>query len=723
MFYLNELTSETSYKATLKGDIFQLKLLMAVAVTAHSNALSFVLNTEVRETDKFDDLVVEYENSATVLQAKHSSKPDNYNKNDFKAKRKGEASLAKYFDSFVRISETDRTFGEKTVNYIFFTNRGLEHDSFFETLAEVEELDKNLKFETVASKCWQFSEDFKAKVDGFEGIYQELCQAIKENSQVYYKLLSNDLCIDASEHQESLSLEAERLTTKISQDVCALYKADDTADSYTVDLTSKGGFTNSRNLLISMLQYHGEQNHTAYSNEFINGENLKNFQIEFRQNLLNKLCKKLEIKENECLHILSKTIFKFPKNIAQHVWMPRNGQNEVVVEVEENDGNTKLTWKPTESQAYYVVGMFGEFEFTYQPEIDFPLSDLTVVNQLHVAILAALKNVQNVNVNEVEKTFSEYLDAFFAAFTIKTGQPNEEELEEILQSKLHSSLMFSGDEYYSQLLEKFLNWLKDFRGKPIKKDTLDEFFKQVRAGIQRLHLTGYSEHVLKTLDEHPSELFLETHLNPLKTFIKNKDARHVLLLTGSDALSLTLAASQVVKSLKEELLLTEDNWGFVSPDCRILDKVPSALSHRYALMIIDHADKLLSQQELLLEIISAVIKNKKKLILICQDKKIPMLNKLFENEPERHFLPELTDEEVEKACKDHKDKHVFVCGRKVKLGDVIINKVGGIYRAMHSASWLSCVLKLSSTNGVYDSAQKNPVYTHKKSRNIQLIII
>jgi len=714
VFFLPGLTSDTSYKATLKGDVFQLKLLMAVAITAHSRALKFVLNTEVKEADKFDDLVIEYEDVATVLQAKHSSKTDNYNKNDFKAKRKGEASLAKYFDSFIKISEKDKTFSEKKVNYVFFTNRGLEQDGFFESLEEAEEFDENLSFKTEASKCWQFSKSFREKKEHKE-IYEELCQAIKEGSLVYYKLLSKDLHIDISEHKDRLKVDFENLVVKISDGFHALYTQKNDEDNYTIDLTGKCGCTDSRNLLISMLQRHGDSTYAAFSEEFVSDISLTAFQKQFREKLLAKLCEKLEIKKEACLPFLNRIIFKLPKDLFHYVWMPRNGKNEVNIEIKQDEkGDTIFTWKPTQLQAYYVLGMFGKCVFTYDPETNSPLSDLPMFSGLHAAIIGTLQKTQNSNVQEVEAVFSKYLVGFFSAFKIKAGQPNEDELEQILQTKLHATLMFSGDEYYSQLLKLFLNWLKDFAGKPITKEKLDDFFKCVSVGIQRLHLVGYSEHVLKTLDDYPVDLFSEPHVKPIEDFIMQESSQPVLLLTGNDALSLTLAASQVVKRLKENKQLKEDSWGFVSSDCRILDKVPDVLSQHYQLMVIDHVDELLSQQELLLKIVRSAIDSKKKLVLICQDSYLKTLEELLVTKPEKYIFPDLTDEEIENACRKHKEKYIFVCGREIQLHDILKSKKGGVYKAMHSASLLSLILKLSKENSANQDKQKEPVYIPQK---------
>jgi len=139
-------------KYSLHGNLYQWSLLTWVALQADSEK-QFRLITEAEGFEKFDDLVLNYDDKVIFLQAKHSSKKsgeDDYNKSDFTSNNyKGEASLAKYFDSWYRLEKG--THKKQESYYVFYTNRDVEEqDSFLEDcVIDIPELDlgrKTLRF-------------------------------------------------------------------------------------------------------------------------------------------------------------------------------------------------------------------------------------------------------------------------------------------------------------------------------------------------------------------------------------------------------------------------------------------------------------------------------------------------------------------------------------------------------------------------------------------------
>lgn len=68
--FTEELKAE-GLKNTLHGNMYQLGLLTLTAYRAHQANKKFHLITEAAEFEKFDDLVIDYGNSITFLQAKH----------------------------------------------------------------------------------------------------------------------------------------------------------------------------------------------------------------------------------------------------------------------------------------------------------------------------------------------------------------------------------------------------------------------------------------------------------------------------------------------------------------------------------------------------------------------------------------------------------------------------------------------------------------------------
>ena len=124
----NELTGDALRKS-FHGNIYQLGLLTLAAVRASKSDKKFYLISEAKEFEKFDDLVVDYGDKIIFLQAKHSSKKGRFSEKDFKHED-GDASLAKYFDSWNKLKQgkfvLDVNGRPKKTQFIFFTNKHIE---------------------------------------------------------------------------------------------------------------------------------------------------------------------------------------------------------------------------------------------------------------------------------------------------------------------------------------------------------------------------------------------------------------------------------------------------------------------------------------------------------------------------------------------------------------------------------------------------------------------
>lgn len=125
-------THETSeLKNTLHGNIYQLKLLMLFLHRGYKQGYQFKLATEMKEAEKFDDLVFEYQKlgdtkpSYFFLQAKH--KQDDINKHislsDLLTKNiKGEFCLIKYLVSYLRIKKNPQFQDSQRAAFFLCTN-------------------------------------------------------------------------------------------------------------------------------------------------------------------------------------------------------------------------------------------------------------------------------------------------------------------------------------------------------------------------------------------------------------------------------------------------------------------------------------------------------------------------------------------------------------------------------------------------------------------------
>ena len=143
-----------SLKKILHGNLYQWSLLTWAALKGDP-LKQFQLITEAAGFEKFDDLILRYNNKIIFLQAKHSSKQvgkDNYKHSDFTSSDySGEASLAKYFDSWFRLEKS--THKKQESHYLFWTNRDVEErENFLEDyvieLPELELGGKTLRFKT-----------------------------------------------------------------------------------------------------------------------------------------------------------------------------------------------------------------------------------------------------------------------------------------------------------------------------------------------------------------------------------------------------------------------------------------------------------------------------------------------------------------------------------------------------------------------------------------------
>jgi hypothetical protein len=145
-------------KNTLHGDLFQLALLTLAASRAQRTGKKFYLTSEAEEFEKFDDLVIDCGSKITFLQAKHSFKADGqYTKADFCASVDNDASLAKYFDSWMKLRKSRFCqFKDyiKPTRYIFFTNRTIKNHVNFLESCSIE--DDEFLFEGLDTKTLRF---------------------------------------------------------------------------------------------------------------------------------------------------------------------------------------------------------------------------------------------------------------------------------------------------------------------------------------------------------------------------------------------------------------------------------------------------------------------------------------------------------------------------------------------------------------------------------------
>ncbi|WP_410542264.1 tetratricopeptide repeat protein [Wolbachia endosymbiont of Tetranychus urticae] len=164
---------ETSKRLNpVHGNIYQLKLLMLFLYRGVSNQYSFRLATEVKEAEKFDDLVFQYVEDGKIkyrlLQAKH--KLDQSKKitlDDLLGRNDNNYNLVKYFFSY-RDAKKSKLFQDGIIeDVIICTNIGLDLPDLKRNGIEVkniEGLDCILDIKNSASKRYGFNQGLISKL-------------------------------------------------------------------------------------------------------------------------------------------------------------------------------------------------------------------------------------------------------------------------------------------------------------------------------------------------------------------------------------------------------------------------------------------------------------------------------------------------------------------------------------------------------------------------------
>lgn len=188
-------------RKTLHGNVYQLGLLTLAALRAQAKKLEFYLISEAQEFEKFDDLVIDYGDKITYLQAKHSSSEGaNYSKKDFCGDYENDASLAKYFDSWFKLrnakySKSKKAGEEKITQYIFFINKGVKDANTF--LEEAKLDDDEFLFKDLRTKTYSIKSDKEIRSELIDAIITS-SKEVQSNSvgnsldQINFDLLQSE---------------------------------------------------------------------------------------------------------------------------------------------------------------------------------------------------------------------------------------------------------------------------------------------------------------------------------------------------------------------------------------------------------------------------------------------------------------------------------------------------------------------------------------------------
>ena len=132
----------------MHGYIYQLKLLMLFLWRGISKQYSFRLGTEIKEANKFDDLVFEYDEDGNkvylLLQAKHKlDESTQITQSDLLTDSKGDFNLIKYFLSYQNCKKQTLFMQRKIKNIIICTNIGFDSDNLKNAQIDLVKIDEN----------------------------------------------------------------------------------------------------------------------------------------------------------------------------------------------------------------------------------------------------------------------------------------------------------------------------------------------------------------------------------------------------------------------------------------------------------------------------------------------------------------------------------------------------------------------------------------------------
>jgi hypothetical protein len=689
--------------AGVSGFSYQAKIIMLYAFDAYINGKNFQLMTEAKGYEKFDDLIIFYEDRILVLQAKYCyteinntytlqmlTNPDNDRK---------KAGLPIYFDAWKRIeaerAKNPKEFIGKPIQYVFYTNHKLDTSNGLDKLYSSK--DECFSEEFIFGTSLE-SEQKKIRSAIIESIRQHSVELRKEENRS--KSYLQNFTVDFSNHKEEIDKiikeTAEWFKKELNKSSSIIIKKDDLPSLMKKEKNKEKLYRKYMLILLKALfvdsnhkaSHHQRKVYKLKDNFIENSASLKSYQKQFfnHLNLTESDLKKIKIETSE-------------------INLELNIQNSFITMESISIISGAAVWKvPQGCLIEALVAVVEESNSDLNNE-KHPLSSF----KSHIENILLKHPGLKIEELDEDAEMPSDIKKFFEQLTLRLEQPDEVALTKELEKKIRNKFFIEDRSFYLRFYEYMLDELKKRQGEVITERNVEALFNLARIELKRQHLTGHTDrfmHHLQYKTSYKLPLFDSIWLE-IDNFISNSDKR-VLLIHCKNP----YAGAMSICQFFEERQIIKGEYSFIDANYAILKNDPSVFqSEPFKIMAIDQADIL--SEEHLKEFIKKTVDSNKKLILICQtDTHVKVENYIKENgyigiyENIENVTFDLSKEQIETILKECNafDKCARLGLNHVKLANALSMPHSGLYIAMRDPLLLKEIISVAVT---YDDKVEN----------------
>ena len=665
-------------KRSLHGIAYQWKLLMLFAFNSYQLKYDFVLVTEMKEAEKFDDVVLKFVKAGSnveqwrFLQAKHcqtESDRKNITANDLLKKEDGNFSLQKYFLSFQKIKRNRLFQSGEVQDFIICTNSDFDFDNGFQHQS-LKKLchNKALYLEPVTEA------DEMLNVGGER--YRFVSSSHPERQAVVSMLKS--IFDETSERRKLAKMLAEHILEGKTIPLSGLFKdyhmplascvfnigenklAEKFVEGRLDDHSCPGALAFREALHEAIVERKGkkEKNRTHHCTDSDTSLNaLGEEELKFSDNFIRAFIPHSEPQLRDPASLAEEIARLINSKKTQDETININQENKTIVSQElphlaghvfvKKDKNVVFSHKFLTGNSLagniqdLQQALFKVLEVNSCEELKYKLSNCTFnITKFKTCKEDEIKELPELQVTDEE--VEEFLDYLIFA----VNQPNEKELSKLISDKLGQELnLIDGDLITSDFQSRMVDWLKEKQEHFQSKKTVDKFFCDLRKKVCQLILIGPTSEHVKTLQESGIQ-FNDNVLPPkLGTFLKDETSVFIYSTDPTQTFLGSIKVNQVMKNVSANE--AQGSFIFVSLKNLLLleENVLKAFREEQSkLLIVECKEKPTVQMKELFSKLSEIIKEErgKKVILIAPHDH-PLASQ-FKNGDHKTVYQEMADE-------------------------------------------------------------------------------
>ncbi len=647
----------------LKGTTYQVAVLMKYAFTAYKEKRDFELLTEAEDFEKFDDLVIYYEDRIEVAQIKHGhSSESEYALKDFiddPTKKEKKVQLSKYFDAWFKIKHRPKNNGKRIIyklisNYKIAMNlhgileKGKFSDDFIKNNRNLlsqenaqyrAEIIDSIKKYSIAFSVESKLRDIRIILNPsvtFEKL--RVSEILKPNFKIRGQ---DDWQVFLSAFIVYEDCNTAKLVKSFEEQWCFIGKTIPETIRITVPeidtLKSKISATFGCSLRLmpngignfsDAIKREGEIIVVKNNGEFIIFcKNRDNGKIEYFScsEDLKKLLLSLKLTFNGEILVKNKKFSKLYNLVYEEV-KSREGCTQIFDGCFLNFENI-LNFSNNYLAALLCAGYVELEKETGLYKFNEKFITDTNITSLQKYFRSKLVNVikETKSLNDSPK-FDGHIQDFLSEFIFEVDQLSVESLEEWLKQEVlcHFNTVFS--DHYELFYVHMLQWLRDSKYTQTQK-TLSEIFREANARLPWYYLTKVTDKYIKNKKLERDKKFLldatlynESDFQDFSNFMHSKE-NNCLLIRGNSSFANTTFVRDFLT--EKNVLQKEGEWLFF-PAKKILssENFYSALlllfSKGLKYIILDRAEGILSEEnaEYFKVFLKELISKGKKLILV-----------------------------------------------------------------------------------------------------------